>query len=49
MLFLVSFRHINPAKIHPQRITWEDKKLANDLNHDGIEFPLREKDFSKIE
>ena len=42
-------RHINPVKIHPERITWEDKKLANDLNYDGIEFPVREKDFSKIE
>ena len=41
-------RHINPVKIHPERITWEDKKLANDLNYDGIEFPVREKDFSKI-
>ena len=40
--------HINPVKIHPERITWEDKKLANDLNYDGIEFPVREKDFSKI-
>ena len=42
-------RHINPVKIHPERITREDKKLANDLNYDGIEFPVREKDFSKIE
>ena len=40
--------HINPVKIHPERITWEDKKLANDLNYDGIGFPVREKDFSKI-
>ena len=40
---------INPVKIHPERITWEDKKLANDLDYDGIEFPVREKDFSKTE
>ena len=41
-------RHINPVKIHPERITREDKKLANDLNYDRIEFSVREKDFSKI-
>ena len=41
-------RYINPVRIHPKRITREDKKLANDLDYDGIEFPVREKDFSKI-
>ena len=25
-------RHINPVKIHPGRITQNDKKLANNLN-----------------
>ena len=34
-------------KIHPERITREDKKLVNNLNYDGIEFPVREKDFCK--
>ena len=42
-------RHINPVKIHPERITREDKKLANDLDYDRVEFPVREKGFSKIE
>ena len=42
-------RHINPIKIHPEIITREEKKLANDLDYDGIEFSVREKDFSKIE
>ena len=42
-------RHINPVKMHPDRITQNEKKLANDLNYDGIEFPVRQKDFSKIE
>ena len=42
-------RHINLVKIHPERITREDKKLFNSLNYDGIEFPVREKGFSKIE
>ena len=33
-------------------ITWitkEDKKPVNYLDYDGIEFPVQEKDFSKIE
>ena len=42
-------RDINPVKIHPERVTRKDKKLANDLDSDGIEFPAREKDFSDIE
>ena len=42
-------RHLNAVKIHPERITKEDKKLANDLNYDKIGFPVQEKDFSKIE
>ena len=42
-------RHINPVKIHPEKIERKDKKLANSLNYDGIEFPVRQKDFSKIE
>ena len=42
-------RHINPVKIHPEEITPEDEKLVNSLNYDGVGFPVREKDFSKIE
>ena len=42
-------RHINPTQLHPERITQEDKTLANDLDYDGIEFLVKEKDFSKIE
>ena len=42
-------RHISPVKIHPGRITREDKKLANNLNYNGIEVSMLEKDFSKIE
>ena len=43
------FRHINPVKIHPERITQEDKKVFNSLNYDRIKFPVQEKSFSKIE
>ena len=42
-------RHTNPVKIYPERITQEDKKRANNLNYDRVGFPVREKDFSKIE
>ena len=42
-------RHLNPVKIHPERIRQTDKKLANDLDYDGIEFSVQEQKFSKIE
>ena len=42
-------RHINSLKMHPEWIRWEDKKLVNNLNYDGIGFPVWEKDISKIE
>ena len=41
-------RHINPSKEHPERIFKNDKKIAEKLNYDGIEFPVQEKDFNKI-
>ena len=41
-------RHVNPVKINPERITREDKELVNDLDYDGVGFPVREKDFTKI-
>ena len=42
-------RHINTAKMHPERITQKEKELVNDLDYDRVGFPVREKDFSKIE
>ena len=42
-------RHINPVKIHQERIIWEDKKLVNDLSYDRVAFSVQGKDFSKIE
>ena len=42
-------RHINPVKIHLGRIRQTDEELVNDLDYDRIEFPVWEKDFSKIE
>ena len=42
-------RHINPSKEHPERIKKTDKKIAEKLDYDEIEFPVQEKDFSNIE
>ena len=42
-------RHIKPVKLHPERITREDKKLANKLDYDDVDFPVQGEDFSKIE
>ena len=32
--------HINPVKIHPERITREDKNLGDSLNHHGAEISM---------
>ena len=42
-------RHINPSKEHPERILKNDKKIAEKLDYDGIDFPVQEKDFNKTE
>ena len=49
--FMVScyVRHINPSKEHSERILKNDKDIAEKLDYDGIQFPLQEKNFNKIE
>ena len=42
-------RHLNPLKIHPERITKADKNMVNDLDYKGIKCSVSEKDYSKIE
>ena len=42
-------RHINPSNEDPERILKNDKRIAEELNYDGIKFPVKEKDFNKIE
>ena len=42
-------RHINPIKIHPEKIKQKDKGMANGIDYDGIEFPVWKEDFSKTE
>ena len=42
-------RHLNPQTKDPQRIKKEDKKMVNELNYDGIEFPVSQKHYNKVE
>ena len=41
--------HINPVKDHRGRVTRIDRDVANNLNYDGIEFPVQQKDFKIVE
>ena len=42
-------RHLNLVKIHPERITREDREMINGLDYEGIEFPVSKTDYGKIE
>ena len=42
-------RHLNPQKEDPQRIKKEDKRLIEGLNYEGIEFPVSQKNYNKVE
>ena len=42
-------KHNNPLKEHPERISKDNKKLVKNLDYDGIDFPVRENHFGKIE
>ena len=42
-------RHLNPQTERPERIKKEDKKMINELNYDGINFPLSQKHYNKVE
>ena len=42
-------RHFNPQTKYPERIKKEDKMMINELNYDGIDFPLSRKHYNKIE
>ena len=39
-------RHLNPLKIHPEGTEKADRNMVNDLNYEGIKFPVSKKDFS---
>ena len=36
-------RHINPVKIHPERVKQKDIKLVSTLDYEGIKFPVSKK------
>ena len=42
-------RRINPLNEHPERITRIDQEIACNINYNEIKFPVKEKDFEKIE
>ena len=42
-------RHLNPREKNPQRINKVDKEMINELNYDGIEFPVSQKHYNKVE
>ena len=42
-------RYLNLVKAHPERITREDKNMINDLNYEGIKFPVSKKDYCRNE
>ena len=42
-------RHLNLVKRHPEKITKEDKKVINDLDYEGIKFPVSKTDYCRIE
>ena len=42
-------RHLNPLKIRPEKIANVDKKVINNLDYEGIKFPVSKKDYCRIE
>ena len=42
-------RNLNPQTKYPESIKKEDKKMINELNYDGINFPLSQKHYNKVE
>ena len=42
-------RHLNPQAKDPQRIKKVDKEMINELNYDGIAFPVSQKHYNKVE
>ena len=41
-------RHLKPQEKNPQRIKKENKKMINELNYDGIDFPLSQNHYNKV-
>ena len=41
--------HLNPQTEHPERIKKGDKQFIKGLNYEGIEFPVSQKHYNKVE
>ena len=41
-------RHLNLVKRHPERITKEDRNIADDLDYEGINFPVSKKIITEL-
>ena len=41
-------RHINALKEHPEKILKIDREISCNLNYDRIEFPIEEKDLTRL-
>ena len=47
---LCHIRYLNPQEVHPERIKKKtDKKIVQELNYQGVDFPVSLKDYNKIE
>ena len=44
-----NIRHLNLVKRHPEEIKKKDKNLVDDLDYEGIRFPVSKKDYCRIE
>ena len=42
-------RYLKPQEVHPERIKRIDKKMSQELNYKGVDFPVSLKDYNKIE
>ena len=42
-------RHLNPQTEHPERIKKGDKQFIEGLKYEGIEFPVSQKHYNKVE
>ena len=42
-------RHLNPKEKDPQKIKKDDKQSIEGLNYEGIEFPISQKHYNKVE
>ena len=42
-------RHLNPRKVHPERITKEDRESVKSLDYSGITFPVTINQINRIE